>query len=242
MSQVLLSFGGKYGDILWSLSAARALCNSGDTIDYAIMPAYGAVAPLIEQQPYIRKVITLNDWHVAHTNCGAWPRIPPTVPTGYDRVYHLTYESRPVKPLILHALSVVGQPLPDPPLPFLFVKDPAPTTKPVIAYAFNHDRMEPKLQVLNLLKENFQDCEFVDVSKMFFDVAARVIKTALFFLGCRSANYVVAHGVNQRILTVEPDGGRREALFSCPYGREVMPEIDRLEEFLSTARQWRATA
>lgn len=239
MGQVLLSFGGRHGDILWSLPAARALSLAGETVDYAIMPAYGALATLMDQQPYIRKVIKLNDWHPAHTDCGAWPRIPPSVPTGYDTVYHLTYQTRPVKPLILHALSVVGQPLPDPPLPFLFVKDPAPTSQPVIAYAFNQTAMEPKLQVLNLLKAELTDCEFVDVSKMFFDVAAMVIKAALFFLGCRSANYVVAHGVNQRILTVEPDGGRREALFSCPYGREVMPPIDRLEEFLSTARQWR---
>jgi len=242
MSQVLLTFSGKSGDILFSLSAARALWIVGETVDFAIMPAFGAIVHLLEQQPYIRKVIKLNDWHLVDTNCGAWPRIPPTVPTGYDKVYHLTYESRPTKPLILHALSVVGQPLPEPPLPFLFVRDPAPTLRPVIAYGFNNAMMEPKLQVLNLLKENFQDCEFVDVSKMFFDVAARVIKTSLFFLGCRSANYVMAHGVNQRILTVEPEGGRREALFSCPYGREVMPEIDRLDEFLSTARQWRTTA
>jgi hypothetical protein len=242
MSQVLLTFSGKNGDILWSLPAARALSIAGDTIDFAIMPTYGAVATLIEQQPYIRRVIKLNDWHPVHTDCGAWPRIPPSVPTGYDRVYHLTYESRPVKPLILHALSVVGLPLPDPPLPFLFVKDPAPQNQPVIAYAFNQTAMDPKLKVLNLLQSSFTDCEFVDVSTLFFDVAAQVIKGALFFLGCRSANYVVAHGVNQRILTVEPDGGRREALFSCPYGREVMPEIDHMEEFLSAARHWRATA
>jgi len=239
MSQVLLTFGGKYGDILFSLSAARALSLIGETVDYAIMPAYGAVATLMEQQPYIRKVIKLNGWHPVHTDCWAWPRIPPSVPTGYDTVYHLTYESRPVKPLILHALSIVGQPLPDPPLPFLFVKDPAPTSKPVIAYAFNGGLMEPKLRVLTLLQSSFTDCEFADVSTMFFDVAAMVIKTALFFLGCRSANYVMAHGVNQRILTVEPEGGRREALFSCPYGREVMPEIGDLDEFLSTARTWR---
>jgi hypothetical protein len=239
MSQVLLTFSGKYGDIIWSLPAALQLHRQGWTVDYAIMPAYGAVAPLIEQQPYIRKIVKLNDWHPAHTDCGAWPRIPPSVPGGYDQVYHLCYESRPDKPLILHALSVVGQPLPDPPLPFLFVNDPAPTRQPVIAYGFNQTAMEPKLQVLALLKTELTDCEFVDVSKLFFEVAASVIKTALFFLGCRSANYVVAHGVNQRILTVEPDGGRREALFSCPYGREVMPEIGDVDQFLSTARQWR---
>lgn len=240
MKQTLLTFGGKLGDILWSLSAARALSLAGDIVDYAIMPAYGAVAPLMEQQPYIRRVIKLNGWHPVHTNCGAWPRIPSSIPTGYDEVHHLCYESRPVKPLILHALSVVGQPLSDPPLPFLFVNDPAPTDRPVIAYGFNNDRMESKLKVLEFLKEHLKDCEFVDVAPMFFDVAARVIKTASFFLGCRSANYVVAHGVNQRILTVEPEAGRREELFSCPWGKEVMPGIDRLEEFLSTARRWLA--
>jgi hypothetical protein len=51
------------------------------------------------------------------------------------------------------------------------------------------------------------------------------------FLGDRNANFVLAQGVGQRCLTFEPEPGRRETIFSCPFGIEIMPELADFEAF-----------
>lgn len=240
---VLVTFSGKIGDCLWSLSAARALAATGETVDFAMMPAYGAVAPLIRRQPYIRDVLLPKPWIPLHDNCGAQPGIPPVTFDGYDRIYHLTYRTRPTEPLILYGVREVGLPLPEPPLPFLMMETlPSRVEAPVVAYAFNQTLIDQKLALVKHLEAALPDCRFLDVGRLPFEQAATAIKHALFFVGCRSANYVVAHGVAQRILTYEPEPGRREMIFSCPFGREVMPPVARLDLFVAQARQWRHDA
>lgn len=236
MATVLVTFSGKLGDIIWTLPAARELHRQGHTVDFATMQAYAAVHPLLGLQPYLRYVFALPEWRPEHDWCGAQPRIPPLLPKGYDRTVHLTYWERPRKPLILHAFEVLDLPVPAQPLPFLEVQaDPDPR---LVAFAFNGYWMDQKMRVLYHVQEALQGFRFVDVAKLPFDEAARTIQAAVFFLGCRSANYVVAHGLYKRILSIELEPGRREEIFSCPFGREVLPGVNEIGQFVATALAW----
>lgn len=234
--RVLLTFSGKHGDILWSLEAARAMALTGVQVHFGVMPIYQAVIPLIAIQPYISSAFPLQHWDQQHANFGAQPRIPPWIPEGYDEVHHLTYEAHPTEPLVLYAINRLGLPMPDPPVPFLFA--PADPDPALISYAFNGQNRGVKEHVLSFLKATLHKIRFENVEALPFDQAARVISSSRFFFGCRSANYVVATGLGKRCLTVEPDGGRRQPVFGCPFARESMPEPHLRKKFADVARQW----
>lgn len=238
MPTALLTFSGKFGDVMWSLPAARELSRHGWTVDFATMDQFKAVHDLLRRQPYLRSVFSIPKWVMEHDGCGAWPRVPPSVPDGYDRVVHLTYERRPTKPLILHAFEQLGLAVPQNPVPFLHGFEQVPEMPPFVAYAFNEAWLAPKTHVLNALFSALPNVSFVPVAVKPFVQAAETIKAARFFLGCRSANYVLATGLGQRCLSVEPEPGRREEIFSCPWGREMMPAVDDVDAFVRIAQAW----
>jgi len=97
---------------------------------------------------------------------------------------------------------------------------------------------EAKDLLLAKLQERFPTLIFEDVSHLPFLEAAGGIKSASMFLGDRNANFVLANGVGQRCLTFEPEVGRREKIFSCPFGTEVMPAVDDFEAFATAIREW----
>jgi hypothetical protein len=99
---------------------------------------------------------------------------------------------------------------------------------------------EAKEAFLGKLRARFPNLIFEDVLRLSFLNAAKAIKSASMFLGDRNANFVLAQGVGQRCLTFEPEVGRREAIFSCPFGTEVMPEVSDLEVFADTIKTWTA--
>lgn len=239
---ILLTGSGKYGDILWMLPAARALHRHGCIVDFATMPAFAAIHPLMAAQPYLRAVFSIPGWEMVDDHCGARPRVPPFTPSGYDRVAHLTYKQRPTYPLIEHAFLALGlaMRLPEDAAPFLEIEPSARVMGPHVAYAFNGEAREVKARVRDALFRALPAWTgFVDVERLPFLEAARHIASAAFFLGCRSANWVVAQGVGARCLICEPNGGRREPIFSNPYGSpEVMPRQDDLAAFVETARGW----
>lgn len=237
--RVLLTFSGKHGDIIWALQSARAMALTGAEVDMAMMPQYQAVLPLVRMQPYIREAFPIPGWNQAHDWCGAQPRIPPSVPDGYDQVHHLTYESRPTEPLIWYGLRRLGLPMPEPPIPFLFA--PAPPEPDLVSYAFNHLHRRTKMHMLTYLHGVIPKARFENVESHPFDHAARRIQSSRFFFGCRSANYVVAMGLGKRCLIMEPDGDRRGEIFSCPMGREHMPNTGFYHQFAELARQWMET-
>jgi hypothetical protein len=137
----------------------------------------------------------------------------------------------------LYPGTLYGFALSDPVLPFIEVPD-APHRPNVVAYAFNEMHHEAKEAFLAGLRARFPDLIFEDVSSLPFLEAAGVIKSASMFLGDRNANFVLAHGVGQRCLTFEPEVGRREAIFSCPFGTEIMPEPVDFEAFSDAIKTW----
>lgn len=236
MSRVLVTFSGKHGDILWAAQSARALALTGRTVDFAFMPHYRGVGPLLAMQPYIEKAFAIEEWWQQHDMYGAQPRIPPSVPQGYDEVHHLTYEAHPVEPLIWYGIRRLGLPMPDPILPFF--EAPAEPEPDLIAYAFNDTYQQEKLRLLIQLKQAVPKIRFENVAALPFEQAARRIQAARFFFGCRSSNYVIAQGLHKRVLTIEPDGGRRSDVFGCPGSREHMPHPAFTDQFIDLTKQW----
>jgi len=234
---VLCTFSGKYGDMFWSLASARELARRGFVVDFAVMPRFAAALELIFAQPYIRRAFAIDGWEMAHDGCAAQPWNPPSVPAGHDHVLHFTYRARPQVPLILYPGTLYGFPLSEPVLPFIEVADEPPRPN-VVACGFNEMHHEAKEAFLAKLRVRFPNLVFEDVSVLPFLAAAKAIKSASMFLGDRNANFVLANGVAQRCLTFEPETGRREVIFSCPFGVEVMPEVADFDSFVTTIKSW----
>lgn len=105
-TKVLATFPGKYGDILWALPTVRAVSEAaGAPVDLIIAGAFESIVPLLERQPYLRRVWALEAWQVQDT-APITPRVPPTTLPGgqpivefepgiYDRVLHLGYDGWP---------------------------------------------------------------------------------------------------------------------------------------------------
>lgn len=236
MKRVLVTFSGKHGDILWAAQSARALAATGVEVDFGMMPRYAAVAPLLQMQPYIHRAFPLQGWNQQHDNWGAQPARPPWIPDGYDEVKHLTYEDHPTDPLILYGLRRLGLPMPDPAVPFLFA--PADRDPQVVTYAFNGGHRQVKEQLLGRLRSIIRRAKWESVEHLPFDQAARRINASSWFFGCRSANYVVAMGLGKRVLTIEPDEGRRSPIFGFQEANEHMPDPAFLHQFIDLANQW----
>jgi hypothetical protein len=233
---VLVTFSGKHGDAIWAAQSARALALTGVEVDFAMMPRYSAIQPLLKIQPYIRDAFPLPGWEQQHDMWGAQPRIPPWVPDGYDAVHHLTYDQHPREPLVMWGLNRLGLPMPEPPVPFLFA--PSEREPHLVTYAFNGGQRAQKENLLALIRVSVPRARFECVEHIPFDAAARRINAADWFFGCRSANYVVAMGLGKRCLTIEPDGGRRSTVFGFPAAIEHMPDPTYVHQFVDLANQW----
>ena len=104
-----------------------------------------------------------------------------------------------------------------------------------ITYSFNPSYPTQKAQFLAAVLAHCNDEKnhtydrglAIDVGQCSWKVAAALIRDSVCFLGCRSANYVLAHGVGQKhIFTYEPDPARHQAgsfgdVFRNPYNTEV---------------------
>src|SRR6266481_2399370 len=240
-TKVLTSFSGKFGDILWSLATVKHISDVyKEKVDFACMPEYKSLLGLIEDQPYISKVFVVTDWACMGSPHGDQPWQPPDhVSKGYQHAYHLGYRSHPSHllggpnaQLIDFIANQQGLKLVDPVVPFLFTKGVYDhIKKPYVSYAFNQMYHEEKMLFLNKLIYELQksgqvtDLLFVDVDKFPWIMAADVIQNSIMFIGCRSANYVIAHGLGKNILSFEPHPERNATgsmgtVFGCSYGKE----------------------
>lgn len=120
MSRYLCTFSGKYGDILWSLATAKYIAEKtvGERVDFAVMPYYQNLLPLLVEQSYIDRAFIVEDWLRTHSNHGDQPWQPPewvekkgcfqhgTLPCGddnfpaswqgpYEKAWHLGYRGHP---------------------------------------------------------------------------------------------------------------------------------------------------
>ena len=238
-SVVLCTLSGKFGDIFWAMASARELNRRGAIVDFATMERFSAVKFLVASQPYVRGYIAMPecDWPYGNDSCGVQPWLPRRVSDAYDYVFHFTYRSRPHVPLIDYPGLLYGFSLSEPALPFIDV-GPVENQDNLVAHAFNSMFRREKDELLERVRREFPMLIFEDVSGKPFLQSARVIKSARMFLGCRSANFVLAQAVRQRCLTFELESGRRGRIFSCPYGTEVMPDPEDTKSFIETIQKW----
>jgi len=239
MSKYLCTFSGKNGDILWSLATAKFIAEKicGGKVDFAIMPYYKSLLPLIEFQPYIDKAFAIEDWLRTHSNHGDGPWNPPVhVQHNYERYWHLTYQSHPgisAPSMALidfvayqHGISFHNYQ----PIPFLEAPNPANYLSAIapngfdeanaldglrdgrlIPYALNEMYKEAKQEFLAAVIKEGHDFAFVDVANYPWEVAASIINEAIMYVGCRSACWVIAEGLGKQTITFEPHPARHKA-------------------------------
>jgi hypothetical protein len=253
--RILTTFSGRHGDILWSLPTVRAICKSlipfSANVDlypemhFGIMPAYRSLLPLLNAQSYIDKAFVIENWECVGSPCGDQPWKAPfhILVDGtyyatedpvegrelyYNKVYHLTYRTHPTKdqPLIDFIASQQGIVLKDP-IPFLSLPEHnfKGVDHPLISYAFNESMMDLKEKQIQFFKDNLPDFGFIDVSKVPWLDAAAITNKSVCFIGCRSANYVLACGLGKRVFVYEPNIARSKygpwgTTFTCPYANE----------------------
>jgi hypothetical protein len=227
---MLCTIPGKYGDLLWALPTVRELymINSGNVgydtdndsevteVHVGIMPQYRSLLPLLNAQSYIDKAFVIENWICTGSHAGDQPWEAPIPMVGHP--------SRN-QPLIDFIAGQQGIQLTKP-IPFISVPSNINLLKPYVAYAFNGSMMELKDPFIQRVKEELKDILFIDVSALPWLNAATIISNSVAFIGCRSANYVLACGLGKKVFVYEPNTSRSinglwGTTFSCPYADET---------------------
>lgn len=230
--KVLTTFSGKYGDILWSMPTVRQISRQyNHAVDFACMPQYQSILPFLWEQEYINDAFVIEDWICTGSPNGDQPWQSPNV-AGYDRVYQLTYRSHPginspAMPLVDLVARQHDMQLPGDTVPFLRSKHKTYVcAAPYVTYAFNPMYSEQKDTFFRELFSRLgSEIPLVPVGTLSWQEAAAQIASSLFYVGCRSACWVLAMGLGARTITFEPERDRHAAgrfgkVFSCPYGYE----------------------
>lgn len=209
-----------------------------------IMPAYESLLDLLMDQEYIHFSTINKQWICEGSPHGDQPWLPQnweTINKLYDHVYHLTYKAHPgiggeALPLIDFIAKqqeinlAETNPVPFILCPYMYSDLNLTDINGHVAYSFNDDYKEDKGIFLSSLQEQVQ-IKFIDVSKLSWQRAAYLIHTAIAFIGCRSANWVLANGVGQKnIFTYEPNPARHKEgrfghIFGNPYVWEESPRL-----------------
>lgn len=238
MSRYLCTFSGKFGDILWSLATAKQIAERivSQQVDFAVMPYYESLGPLLCEQKYIDKAFVIPDWLRTHSNHGDQPWQPPEwIEEKYDKCWHLTYRGHPgitapSMPLVDFIAYQQGIRLQQPVIPYMDVDDKieklqmpvhwiqfeasafleVAAEKRLITYAFNDQYKELKDEFLKKLWTlgKAEGLEFLDVNTAGWREAAWAIKKALVHVSCRSASWVLATALGQDTITYEPHPSR----------------------------------
>ena len=274
MSRYLTTFSGKGGDILWGLATVKQISQTvNEKVDFCCRPDYRNMIPLIQMQPYIDKAFVDENWLLWHSNHGDQPNVPQDhveLEAPYEKVWHLTYKGHPginseKMALIDFVAWQQGMRLTEPVCPWIEVRswafpytnaDKAVALDPVlrmdnyVAYAFNTQYDGEKQAFRTILFSKLPDTKFIEVSSLSWPIAAAVIANAACFVGCKSANYVLAHAVAQKnIFVFEPHPGRNPQghlgeIFGNPHWPErvgpiLMPFQVQAEMAASFIRTWK---
>jgi hypothetical protein len=237
--RILTTFSGRFGDILWSLPTVREISKrEGTKVDMGIMPQYKSLLPLLQMQPYIDTAFTIDDWICVGSPCGDQPWQPPVrVEEHYEKSFHLTYRRHPQsnEALIDFIAQQQGFELTEPVVPFIETNFKYAYLRSAntvfIAVAFNAlyqaEKDAFRIKLKELLPENIQ---YLDVLRLPWTDAAAAIKCALAFVGCRSSNFVLAHGVGQKnIFVFEPHPSRNaHGHFGYTFGNPHWKDVNAL--------------
>lgn len=236
----LCTMPGRHGDILWSLLTARALAEQfGEPVDLAIAGKYGSISPLLQEQPYIRLVFTLDTWQIQET-APITPREAPLPPAmHWDRIYHLGYESWPTPDLPRDVARRTGVEI-DLERPWIS----AVPIKESIVVGFSDEWFEMKVGLVELLtrgrhhglitaaKGSRWDREYGAFIYSWVDMAEKIAGADL-FLGCCSALHVLAVGLGKPCVIYEPNKDRHNSVF-WPLGMDGQVRIVRGGDGLPT--------
>ncbi len=108
----------------------------------------------------------------------------------------------------------------------------------LISYAFNEQYDAQKKEFFQTLYAEMQGTgvEFFNLNTIGWKEAAWMISKSLLYVGCRSANWVIAQGLGKEAITFEPHPARHSRghlgkVFGCPYGKEFplpfgMPAVE----------------
>lgn len=233
MSNVLCTFSGNNGDILWSFPTLLALHERlGTKVDFCCMGQCEGILPIVQRQSYIDKAFAAHTWTSTNDLHGLQPWYPPRdIERGYDRVFHLTYKVHPMTSPSMTLIDFIadqqGLKLKDP-LPFIETDEwkRDAMAPPDVAIGFNKHDEALKQRFMARLRVVAPEVGFFDVTQLPWTEASSFIKAAVGFVGCRSALNVIAHGVKQDnifIYETHPDrhqDGRMGSVFGCPYHAE----------------------
>lgn len=271
MSRYLTTFSGRFGDILWSLATVKRISQTvNEKVDFCCRPDYESLIPLIQMQPYIDKAFVDHNWKLWHSNHGDQPNIPQDhveLEKPYERTWHLTYQSHPginsdKMALIDFVAHQQGMRLIEPVCPWITVDEERLTSQKeyangtlqrddaYVAYAFNTQYAQEKAIFFEGLKVRLPEVTWWDISQMPWELAARVVKNAACFVGCKSGNYVLANAVAQKNLFIfEPHPGRHTHghlgdIFCNPHWPErlgpiLMPTLVQADMAASFIKTWR---
>lgn len=98
---ILVTFPGRFGDLLWALPTLRALSRRVGPVTLQIAGEFQGLAQLLRLQPYIQAVLVDPDWVMGSTQEANGP----TPAQGYDAVLHLGYQGWPDRPLPFYTLA-----------------------------------------------------------------------------------------------------------------------------------------
>lgn len=245
MGKHLVTFPGKFGDILWSLVNAKEIARVNGPVDFGIMPQYRSLLPLLQAQSYIAKAFCVENWVCYGSPFGDQPwNSPLGTGNGYDMVWDLGYRGHPQRFLPLYSADLNGVGLPASPVPFI----EAPTIESLpydyyFTYGFNPEYAEDKKAFLestiggleySLARNGHLD--YVDVTNVPWCMAASLIFYSQGFLGDRSSLHVLAHGLGRRVCLYEPNPTRNMGIFKCLWGREQ--QVTTREEAIHVISNW----
>ena len=240
--KTLCTFSGKFGDVLWSLPTVREIARSNGPVDFAVMPAYRSLVTLLLEQEYIGNAFVIENWECTGSPYGDQPWNPPETP-GYDIAFHLTYQTTPDEFLASYIARKAGIVLQHPLEPFITIKDDLSDlygdfAGNFVAVGFNDLYADQKETFVIALSQIFPDTLFLDTRQEPWIDAARIIKNARCFIGCRSALHVLAHGLGQKLLIFEPHPHRAGdmPIFKCPWGTES--QVKTVDEAMSVLKGW----
>lgn len=257
MSQdVLCTFPGRHGDLLWALPTIRAIAEFYDQpIDLQICGEFDRLASIIEMQPYIQEVAADQSWGMSHGYR------PPTIRASPNTiVHHLGYQRWPELPLpketYLNAVASVGQELPPLRLDDPWIAWPHKVEWPLrFEIGWTDCHFELKFGITELLRE-YWDLDEVGIfppgsrwiseggyQAIDWEEAAQCIYGTRLLLTDCSALHVLAVAMGIPVVIVEPMVERHNPIF-YPVGMDgpqvtVVRGLDGLPTF--DARHTRET-
>lgn len=243
---VLCTFPGRHGDILWALPTVRAVSEAvGVPVDLQIAGEFAGLLPLLHAQPYLRTAMANDRWSLSAPELVPIANVgQPLTGSGYDYIFHLAYRGWPSKSLPEETEDCLHQQWPTQlgPVPEIDLGRPWITVNQTnwrdlendVVVGFTEAWFELKLGIATSL-DNISDRDLlyltvpdsrwikessrIGVLACDWLSAAMHLRQAKTFFGDCSALHVLACAMGKPVILCEPMEGRWNPIF-YPYGTE----------------------